>query len=68
MRGMDQLYQALVLGTSVLPATQEIWTSFVLCEKGAQVLRATGKSPGFQLRFNSDVSTEVPNKPSSVVS
>lgn len=62
MRGMDQLYQALVLGT------QEIWTLFILCEKGAQVLRATGKSPGFQLRFNSDVSTEVPTKPSSVVS
>lgn len=53
-------------GPLCLPPAQETWTSFPL-QKGAQVLRATGRSLGFQLSFGSDVSTEGPNTPQSLV-
>lgn len=58
--GMAQANQTLA---PMLPATQAIWTMFVLCEEGAWVLTTTGKSLGFQLSFNPDVSTEEANKP-----
>lgn len=67
VRGVDSHTEPWHLVPLCFLPPGRFWTSFALHEKGAQVLRATEKSLGFQFSFNSDVSTEVlKKKPSSV--